>query len=58
MTDVEMLTTYNEVTQEEFETYEAISDLLMKDIDIPSKEIKECLSFYILKSYLLENKLI
>lgn len=58
MTDQELLVTYNEVTQEEHNEFEAMYELLTCDVDIPSSELKRALSYFILKTYLLENNLI
>ena len=58
MTDQEMLDIYNDVSQDEHDEYEAMYELLTSDVDIPSSELKRALSYFILKTYLLENKLI
>ena len=58
MTDQELLDTYNKITQEDHNEYEAMYELLTDDVDIPSSELKRALSYFILKTYLLENKLL
>ena len=58
MNEVQMLITYNNVTQEEFERFEEIVEMLHRDDFVTKEEILKCLSFYVLKTYLLENKLI
>ena len=58
MTDQELLNTYNEVSQEDHNEFEAMYELITDDIDIPSSELKRALSYFILKTYLLENNLI
>jgi len=58
MDNKELLETYNNVSQNEHDEYEAMFELLTMDIDIPTKELKRALSYFILKTYLLENKLI
>lgn len=58
MTDQEMLDIFNNVSQEEHNEMEAMYELTYSDIDIPSPELKRALSYFILKTYLLENKLI
>ena len=58
MNDVQMLTSYNEVTQEEFEAYENIAENILTWEFVWQTEMKEALAFYVLKSYLLEMKLI
>ncbi len=58
MNEVQMLVTYNEVTQEEFEEYENIAEKMLTWKYVWQTEMKEALWFYVLKSYLLENKLL
>lgn len=59
MENTEMLDIYNNVSQEEHNEYEAMYELLADhNINIPSNELKRALSYFILKTYLLENKLI
>ena len=58
MTDQELLNTYNEVSQEDHNEFEAMYELITDDVDIPSSELKRALSYFILKTYLLENNLI
>jgi hypothetical protein len=59
MENQEMLDIYNNVSQEEHDEYEAMYELLIDhNIDIPNDELKRALSYFILKTYLLENKLI
>jgi len=58
MTDQEMLDIFNNVSQEEHNEMEAMYELVYSDVDIPSSELKRALSYFILKTYLLENKLI
>lgn len=59
MDNQEMLDIYNNVSKEEHDEYEAMYELLADyDINIPNEELKRALSYFILKTYLLENKLI
>ena len=58
MTDKELLNTYNEVSQEDHNEFEAMYELLTEDVDIQKSELKRALSYFILKTYLLENNLI
>ncbi len=56
--DNELLDVYNSLTQEEHNEFEAMYELLTMDINIDIQETKRALSYFILKTYLLENKLI
>ncbi len=56
--DYELLDVYNSVTQEEHNEFEAMYELLTMDVEIPNDKLKEALSYFILKTYLLENRLI
>lgn len=59
MEDKEMLNIYNSVTQEEHDEYEAMYELLADfNTPIPYESVKRALSYFILKTYLLENNLI
>ena len=58
ITDKQLLESYNQVSQEEHNEFEAMYELLTEWIEIPCSEIRRALSYFILKSYLLENKLI
>jgi hypothetical protein len=59
MENQEMLDIYNNVSQKEHDENEAMYELLIDyNIDIPNDELKRALSYFILKTYLLENKLI
>lgn len=59
MENQEMLDIYNNVSQEEYDEYEAMYELLADhNINIANDELKRALSYFILKTYLLENKLI
>lgn len=56
--EVQMLSQYLEITEEEFIRYEDIWNKILEWVYFDSEEVKECLAFYVLKTYLLENKLI
>ena len=56
--DAIMLRTYNQVTQEEHEQYEAMYDLFISWENVPREEIEKLLSYFVLKSYLCESKII
>ena len=58
MNDMESLRIYNQVTQEEHEQYEAMFELMANDVSIPIEEIKKGFAYFVMKTYLLENKLI
>lgn len=59
MENQEMLDIYNNVSQEEHDNYEAMYELLADhNMNIPNGELKRALSYFILKTYLLENNLI
>lgn len=55
----ELIETYNKVSQEEHNEFEAMYELLENhNMNIPHEELKRALAYFILKTYLLENKLI
>lgn len=58
MKNKKLLKVYNWVTQEEHNEYEAMYELMASGVDIKKSELKKALSYFILKSYLLENNLI
>jgi len=58
MNDVQMLSQYYKVTEKEIEQFEDTVEKIFAEEFIEPNKAKECLAFYVLKSYLLENKLI
>ena len=58
MEDKDLISIYNSISQQEHNEFESMYELLTMQTDIDKKELKKVLSYFILKSYLLENKLI
>ncbi len=58
MDNKSLLDIYNSVSEEQHNEYEAMYELLTMDVNIENSKIKEALSYFILKTYLLENNLI
>lgn len=58
MDNKSLLDIYNSVSEEQHNEYEAMYELLTMDVNIENSKLKEALSYFIIKTYLLENNFI